>query len=105
MAVYKLVFFVPASHKEAVKEAVFNAGAGRIGNYDQCCWECKGSGQFRPQPGANPFIGTDKKLEFVEEFRVEMVCEDAIVKAAVTALKLAHPYEEPAYDLWKLECV
>lgn len=99
---YKLVFFVPESHLEPVKSAVFNAGAGAIGNYDQCCWQVAGIGQFRPLTGSNPFVGETNQLEQVIEYRVEMVCEDSCIKAAVTALRAAHPYEEPAIDVWRL---
>ncbi|MEK9712598.1 MAG: YqfO family protein [Thalassolituus sp.] len=99
---YKFVFFVPESHLEPVKEAVFATGAGRIGDYDRCCWQVPGQGQFRPLEGANPFIGDHGGTETVEEYRVELVCSDDLIKAAVAAMKLAHPYEEPAYDVWKL---
>ena len=100
---YKMVFFVPVSHVEEVKEAVFAAGAGKIGDYEACSWQIEGEGQFRPSQSARPFIGEAGKLERVAEFRVELVCDDAFIKQAVTALKGAHPYEEPAYDVWKLE--
>lgn len=99
---YKLVFFVPESHLELVKAAVFAAGAGAIGNYDQCCWQVKGVGQFRPLIGSNPFVGQAQQLESVTEYRVEMVCDDAQIKSAVTVLRAAHPYEEPAIDVWQL---
>ncbi|RYY03093.1 MAG: NGG1p interacting factor NIF3 [Gammaproteobacteria bacterium] len=99
---YKLVFFVPESHLEQVKTAVFNAGAGQIGNYDQCCWQIAGAGQFRPLASSHAFIGQLNKLEQVTEYRVEMVCADAFIRAAVKALRLAHPYEEPAIDVWQL---
>jgi len=99
---YKLVFFVPESHLEAVKSAVFSAGAGHIGNYDQCCWQVSGQGQFRPLAGSNAFIGEIEQLEYVPEYRVEMVCEDALIQSAVAALRAAHPYEEPAIDVWLL---
>ncbi|RLT99867.1 MAG: NGG1p interacting factor NIF3 [Ketobacter sp.] len=102
---YKLVFFVPEAHKEAVKQAVFASGAGKIGDYDQCCWEILGQGQFRPLAGANPFIGVTGELETVAEYRVELVCNDALIQAAVQAMKSAHPYEEPAYDVIKLEAI
>lgn len=96
---YKLCFYVPESHLEIVKQAMFKTGAGKIGDYDQCCWQVLGQGQFRPLPGSNPFLGSRNELETVAEYRVEMVCEDAIVAAAVAALREAHPYEEPAYDV------
>lgn len=99
---YKLCFFVPQTHLDAVKQAIFQAGAGRIGDYDQCCWQIKGKGQFRPLPGSQPFIGESGALEVVEEYRVEMVCADDRIRKAVAALRRAHPYEEPAYDCWML---
>ena len=99
---YKIAVFIPATHLETVKEAMFAAGAGRIGDYDKCSWEVKGVGQFRPLAGANPFIGTVGAVEQVEEYKVEMVCADAHIKAVVAAMKAAHPYETPAYDVCKL---
>lgn len=99
---YKLVFFVPESHLEPVKAAVFATGAGKIGDYDCCCFETSGTGQFRPLSGATPFIGQTGALERVAEVRVELVCEDHLIRAAVTALRQAHPYEEPAFDAWQL---
>lgn len=99
---YKLVFFVPDSHLEAVKAAVFEAGAGVIGDYERCCWQVLGSGQFKPTQGAQPFIGTIGELEKMLEWRVELVCNDELIRTAVAALVDAHPYEEPAYDVWRL---
>lgn len=100
---YKLCVYVPDTHLEAVKQALFEAGAGRIGNYDRCCWQVAGEGQFRPLAGSDPFIGQSGRVETVTEYKVELVCEDAVVAAAVRALKQAHPYEEPAYQVWRLE--
>ena len=100
---YKLIFFVPEADLETVKQAVFEAGAGRQGNYQECCWQTLGMGQFRPIDGANPAIGRVGKLEQVNEWRVETLCDPRVVKAAVQALLEAHPYEEVAYDLIKLE--
>ena len=102
---YKIIFFVPASHLEIVKQALFSAGAGHIGNYDQCCWQTLGQGQFRAQEGSAPFIGKQGQVEQVEEYRVELVCEDKFIKQAINGLKKAHPYEEPAYDIIKLEAL
>ena len=99
---YKLVFFVPESHLEPVKSAVFATGAGKIGDYDRCCFETRGTGQFRPLSGATPFIGQSGALERVDEVRVELVCEDQLIRAVVTALRAAHPHEEPAFDAWQL---
>ncbi len=101
----KLCVYIPSSHLEPVKAALFAAGAGKIGDYDQCCWQCVGLGQFRPLEGSQPFLGEQGKCEHVEEYRVEMVCEDARINAVIQALKEAHPYEEPAYDVTALEDV
>jgi len=95
----KLTFYVPESHLEPVKQAVFEAGAGRIGDYDSCCWQVAGQGQFRPLDGANPFIGSQGALETVSEYRVEMICTEPCIEAVIQALKASHPYEEPAYDV------
>lgn len=99
---YKIVFFVPETHKETVKQALFDTGAGRIGNYDSCAWETLGTGQFRAMQGAHPFLGKIDQIEKVDEYRVELVCEDALIKDAISSMKAAHPYEEPAYDVIKL---
>lgn len=82
---------------------MFDAGAGRIGDYDSCAWQCLGQGQFRPLENSNPYIGQRGKVENVMEYKVEMVCEDTLIKSTIAAMKRAHPYEEPAYDVWKLE--
>ena len=103
MIMYKLCFFVPESHLEEVKAAVFATGAGRIGDYDSCCWQTLGQGQFRPLEGSNPFIGNQGEVEHVSEYRVELVCADELIAAAVAALKQAHPFEEPAYDVIRVE--
>ncbi len=96
---YKLCFYVPESHLEAVKAAAFEAGAGRIGDYDSCCWQVLGQGQFRPLEGSNPYLGQRGSVEQVSEYRVEMVCDGKHIKQAVAAMLDAHPYEEPAWDL------
>ena len=100
---YQLCFYVPESHCEIVKEAVFAAGAGRIGDYEACCWQVVGEGQFRPLPGSVPFLGTEGALESVREVRVEMVCSEDRMSEAVAALRKHHPYEEPALHYWRVE--
>ncbi len=100
---YKLVFFVPETECEKVKSAVLSTGAGKIGHYDQCSWQVLGEGQFRPLQGSSPSIGVHGEKELVREYRVELVCEDRLIADAVAALKRTHPYEEPAYDVTKLE--
>ena len=100
---FKLCFFVPDSHLETVKTALFQAGAGRVGRYDQCCWQVLGHGQFRPLPGSDPHIGNTGALERLEEWKVELVVEAHRIQAAVAALKATHPYETPAYEVYRLE--
>lgn len=100
---YKFCFYVPAEQLDEVKTAVFKTGAGKIGDYDSCCWQCPGQGQFRPLEGSQPFIGQQGQVESVAEYKVEMVVADALIAEAVRALKAAHPYEEPAYQVWRLE--
>ena len=99
---FKLAFFVPDSHVEAVKNAVFAAGRGRIGAYDSCAWQVLGQGQFRPLNGSQPFLGQTGVVEVVEEWKVELVVDDFLIEQVVQALKLAHPYESPAYEVWRL---
>ncbi|MEJ2416989.1 MAG: NGG1p interacting factor NIF3 [Exilibacterium sp.] len=99
---YKFCFYVPETHLESVKHKVFSAGAGKIGDYDRCAWQTRGEGQFRPLPNSDPFLGAHGKDERVVEYKVEMVCEDHLMRAVLAAFKTAHPYEEPAYDIWRL---
>ena len=99
---YKICFYVPESHLETVKEALFIAGAGRIGNYDRCSWQCLGEGQFRPLAGSQPAIGQQGIVERVAEYKVELVCSNNDIQAAVATLKTSHPYEEPAYDVFEI---
>lgn len=100
---YKIVFFVPESHLEVVKDALFEAGAGRIGDYDRCAWQVKGQGQFRPLPGSRPYVGEEGAVEVVDEYRVEIICPDDRLPAVVAALRGSHPYETPAFDIVRLE--
>ncbi|HEA51963.1 hypothetical protein LCGC14_0797590 [marine sediment metagenome] len=100
---YKICYFVPETHLEKTKQALFDVGAGCIGDYDSCAWQCRGQGQFRPLEGSSPFLGDAGALEVVEEFKVELVCRDDLIRQAVGALKQAHPYEEPAYEIYRME--
>jgi len=100
---YKLCFFVPGTHLEKVKDAVFLTGAGRIGLYENCSWQTLGTGQFRSMSGSDPFIGGVGELTSLDEFKVELVCSNEVVHEAVKALKQSHPYEEPAYEVMLLE--
>lgn len=100
---YAFVVYVPESHLEPVKSALFAAGAGRIGNYDSCAWQVKGEGQYRPLKGSQPYQGQTGKIEKAAEYRVELVCAESCLEAAIQAMKKAHPYETPAYSVWKIQ--
>ena len=101
---YKLCVYVPENSVETVKQALFDAGAGQIGNYDSCCWQTTGTGQFRPLENSTPSIGSLNKIEYISEVKIEMVCSDDLIKKkSIQALRDRHPYEEPAFDVWKLE--
>jgi hypothetical protein len=99
---YKLCFYVPETHLEAVKRAVFAAGGGRIGGYDSCCWQALGQGQFRPLAGSQPYLGQTGMLEQLAEWKVELVVADELIHETVKALKHSHPYETPAFEVWRL---
>ena len=94
---YQLIVYIPMTHLDAVKQALFDAGAGRYENYDCCAWQVLGEGQFRPLQGSQPFLGEKNQIETVEEYRVEMVCVEEKLQDVIAALRKTHPYEEPAY--------
>lgn len=98
----KLVTFVPAGYDDQVREAMADAGAGVIGAYSHCSFQLAGTGTFKPQEGASPFLGTCGRLEKAEEFRLEMIVPTKVLGAVLTALHQSHPYEEIAYDLYPL---
>jgi structural hemagglutinin/hemolysin toxin protein RtxA len=97
---YKICFYVPENYTDVVKNAMFAAGAGKMGNYSHTSWQTVGEGQFLPHQGSAPFTGELENLEKVAEIKVEMVCEDAVIEEVIYALKSAHPYEQPAYQAW-----
>ena len=99
---YKLVWFVPEEALEATREAVFGAGAGRIGDYERCSWYAAGTGTFLPREGADPAIGEVGREEHVPELRVETVVPAELTGDVVRALLAAHPYEEVAYELYAI---
>mgnify|MGYP001355604879 FL=1 len=99
----KLVTFVPTEYAEAVRQAMFNAGAGVIGNYDSCSFNIQGQGTFRAGDGTNPFVGEKGKIHFEPEVRVETIVPRHILNAVVKAMVEAHPYEEVAYDVYPLD--
>jgi dinuclear metal center YbgI/SA1388 family protein len=99
----KLVVFVPASHAEAIRQVIGNAGAGSIGNYSHCSFSASGTGRFLPGENTNPFVGESGRLEEVEEVRLETIVPEPLLKKTITAVIKAHPYEEVAYDVYPLE--
>ena len=99
----KLVVFVPADSLDAVRDALFGAGAGRIGDYERCSWYAEGTGTFRPLPGTSPTVGAVGEEERVPELRLETVFPAERRNEVVAALRAAHPYEEPAFDVYVLE--
>jgi pterin-4a-carbinolamine dehydratase len=96
---YSLVVYVPKTHKEELKAALFAAGAGHIGNYDSCCFELEGMGQFRALEGANPSLGKLNTIEQVEEVRLELAVKSDRIGQVVRALHAHHPYETPAFHV------
>jgi hypothetical protein len=100
---YKIIFFVPKTHLEEVKTAMFNQGAGRSKNYEQCAWQVSGEGQFFALNQAKPYLGKKNELTKGIEYYVEMFCASEITHDVVNALKKSHPYEEPAYQVIKIE--
>ena len=95
--------YVPETHAEAVKQAMFEAGAGRIGNYDCCCFQTVGRGQFRPLDGASPYLGSAGQVEHVTEWKLEMIFPEEKLREVISALRRAHPYETPAFQHWSVD--
>lgn len=100
---YKICFYVPHSHVELVKNALFAKGAGKIGHYSHCAWQTLGEGQFLAENESHPFLGEKGRLEKVQEYKVELICEKKYLQEVLEALKKTHPYELPAYDVIKIE--
>jgi hypothetical protein len=96
---YVLVCYIPETHLQIVKDALFASGAGTLGGYEQCSWQTLGTGQFMPCKGSSPYIGEVGALEQVAEWRLELVVDEEHVASAVQAMLEAHPYEVPAYHL------
>ncbi len=98
----KLVVFVPEAALDEVRSALFEAGAGRIGEYERCSWYTAGTGTFLPGAGASPAIGEPGREERTPELRLETVFPEERQDEVVAALREAHPYEEPAFDVYVL---
>lgn len=99
---HKLVWFVPREALESTRDAVFRAGAGRIGEYERCSWYTAGTGTFLAQKGASPTIGEVGREQRVAELRVETVVQVDLLPQVVRALLEAHPYEEVAFEVYPL---
>jgi hypothetical protein len=99
---HKLVWFVPEEALEATRDAVFTAGAGRIGGYERCSWYAAGTGTFLGGEGTDPALGERGREERVAELRVETVVPGDRLAEVVAALRQAHPYQEPAFDVYPL---
>jgi hypothetical protein len=98
----KLVVFVPREALDAVREALFAAGAGRIGNYERCSWYTNGTGTFLGGEGSEPSVGESGREQRVQELRLETVYPEDRHDEVIAALRAAHPYEEPAFDVYAL---
>ena len=95
----KIIVTIPIENVEEVRNAICEAGAGIIGNYTYCSMSTKCIGTLKPNDNANPYIGENNKLEFVEEEKLEVVCDVDNVKKVISNLRQVHPYEEPAIDI------
>ena len=95
----KIIVTIPVENVNEVRDAICEVGAGVIGNYTDCSMSTKCIGTFKPTDEANPYIGKNNNLEFVEEEKLEVVCDVKLVKKVITRLRQVHPYEEPAIDI------
>lgn len=103
MSSYKVVVTVPENEADKLREAIGNAGGGKVGDYTHCSFSVKGVGRFIPNEGANPTIGEIGNLEEVAEERIEISCDSNNIEVVIAAIKQNHSYEEPAIDVYKLE--
>lgn len=100
---FKLAVFVPRTHHEQVLQAILEAGAGSIGQYEKCSFNTEGTGTFVPGEGTQPFIGAQGRMERVEEMRIETIVPQSLRSKVIQAMLKAHPYEEVAYDLYPMD--
>ena len=98
----KIVVFVPITHAQKIREVLAKTGTGKLGDYDSCSFSSKGVGRFRPLKGAQPFIGKVGEVEEVEEEKIEVLCAREKLEEVLEEVKVAHPYEEPAIDVYPL---
>jgi hypothetical protein len=102
MSRYKIVVTITENEADKLREAIGNAGGGKVGNYTHCSFSVKGTGRFLPIDGAQPSIGEVGQLEEVAEERIEITCDGEGVKAVIAAIRETHSYEEPAIDVYEL---
>ena len=102
--IFKIEVYIPEKYCDTLKSAIFNAGAGKLGDYDCCSWQIsKGKGQFRPLKGSSPFLGETNKVEEVEEIKIELICKEKYLNDVILAINQHHPYETPAFQYWKVK--
>jgi len=99
----KFVVFVPLTHTDIIRQALGEAGAGKIGNYDFCSFSTHGVGRFRGNENSNPSIGKSGKYESIEEERIEVIIPRGILNTVIEKIKSVHPYEEVVFDVYSLE--
>ena len=102
MSSYKVVITVPEDEADKLREAIGNAGGGKVGNYIHCSFSVKGIGRFLPVDGANPAIGKVGQSEEVVEERIEVSCDSDSLNTVIAAIRATHSYEEPAVDVYEL---
>jgi hypothetical protein len=102
MSDYKVIVTVPEDEADKLREAIGNAGGGKVGNYIHCSFSVKGTGRFIPIDGANPTIGAVGKPEEVAEERIEITCDADSIQTVIKAIRETHSYEEPAIDIYEL---
>lgn len=98
----KIAVFVPSTHADQIRKVLAETGCGHVGNYDSCSFSTKGTGRYRGLEGTKPFIGESGKIEQIEEEKIETICEYEKYDKVVKAIQKAHPYEEPAIDIYPL---
>ena len=105
MSQYKVVTYVPIKDADVVREAIAKAGAGKSAKYSHASFSSRGVGRFLPLAGAHPAIGKVGKLEKVNEEKIEVVCDEKILKKVIATIQRAHPYEEPAIEAWEIKAL
>jgi hypothetical protein len=102
MRKYKIAIYTPVTHSEIIRNVLFKSGAGKFGEYDSCSFSAKGIGRFRGSKKTKPYIGRPGQVEMVEEEKIETIVASDKLKPTYDAVKAAHPYEEPAIDVYQL---